>query len=91
VEQAVVERRLAAAGAQPLPPELAYPLGVRALAERDYRRAAPLLAVAAERDPRTAGPIAAYALCRAGLKVQSGALPSELSPATCLPSTSSPR
>ena len=91
VELAVVERRVAAMGAdKPVPVELAYPLGVRALAGRDYANAAALLALAAERDPRTAGPVAAYAVCRAGLKVQSRALP-PAAPPTCLPSTSSRR
>jgi spermidine synthase len=66
-EQEIVNRRLASDGAaHGLRPEYAYPLGVRALAERDYARAAALFAEAAERNPRRAGALAAYALCRAG-------------------------
>ena len=66
-EQEIVNRRLANDGAEhSLPPEYAYPLGVRALAERDYAQAAALFAEAAKRNPRQAGALAAYALCRAG-------------------------
>jgi spermidine synthase len=66
-EQEIVNRRLASDGAEhSLPPEYAYPLGVRALAERDYAQAAALFAEAAERNPGKAGALAAYALCRAG-------------------------
>jgi spermidine synthase len=64
-EQEIVNRRLASDGAARRP-EYAYPLGVRALAERDYAQAAALFAEAAERNPRQAGALAAYALCRAG-------------------------
>jgi hypothetical protein len=63
-EQAILERRLAE-GAEAMRPEYAFPLGAKALADRDYARAARLLAQAAERNPR-AGAAAAYALCRAG-------------------------
>jgi hypothetical protein len=59
-EQAIVARQQARDS-----PEHAYALGAKALAERDYKSAAALLARAAERNPR-AGPAAAYALCRAG-------------------------
>jgi predicted membrane-bound spermidine synthase len=62
-EQEIVSRQLATNGFRP---EYAYALGVRALAERDYRTASELLAQAAERDPQRAGALAAYALCRAG-------------------------
>jgi len=66
-EQEIVNRRLANDGAEhSLRPEYAYPLGVRALADRDYRQAATLFVEAAERNPRQAGALAAYALCRAG-------------------------
>jgi spermidine synthase len=66
-EQEIVNRRLASDGAEhSLRPEYAYPLGVRALAERDYAQAAALFAEAAERNPGKAGALAAYALCRAG-------------------------
>jgi uncharacterized protein HemY len=66
-EQEIVNRRLANDGAEhSLRPEYAYPLGVRALAERDYAQAAALFAEAAERNPWQAGALAAYALCRAG-------------------------
>jgi len=66
-EQEILNRRLASDGAEhSLRPEYAYPLGVRALAERDYAQAAALFAEAAERNPRQAGALAAYALCRAG-------------------------
>ena len=63
-EQGILERRLAE-GSGSMRPEFAFPLGARALAERDYARAAVLLSQAAERNPR-AGAAAAYALCRAG-------------------------
>ena len=66
-EQEIVNRRLANDGAErSLRPEYAYPLGVRALADRDYAQAAALFAEAAERSPGQAGALAAYALCRAG-------------------------
>jgi len=64
VEQHILERRLAD-GAKGMRPEYAFALGAGALAERDYTRAAVLLALAAERSPR-AGAAAAYAYCRAG-------------------------
>ena len=64
IEQGIVDRRLAE-GAKAMRPEYAFPLGVRALADRDYARAAVLLADAADRNP-SAGPAAAYALCRSG-------------------------
>jgi hypothetical protein len=74
-EQEIVNRRLADDGAEhSLRPEYAYPLGVRALAERDYAQAAALFAEAAERNPRRAGALAAYALCRAGSPRRAAAL-----------------
>ena len=62
-EQGILERRLAD-GAKAMRPEYAFALGARALADRDYPRAAVLLAQAAEHNPH-AGAAAAYALCRA--------------------------
>jgi predicted membrane-bound spermidine synthase len=74
-EQEIVNRRLASDGAEhSLRPEYAYPLGVRALAERDYAQAAALFAEAAERNPGQAGALAAYALCRAGSPRRAAAL-----------------
>jgi spermidine synthase len=74
-EQEIVNRRLAGDGAEhSLRPEYAYPLGVRALVERDYAQAAALFAEAAQRNPRQAGALAAYALCRAGSPRQAAAV-----------------
>jgi spermidine synthase len=74
-EQEIVNRRLAGDGAEhSLRPEYAYPLGVRALVERDYAQAAVLFAEAAQRNPRQAGALAAYALCRAGSPRQAAAV-----------------
>jgi spermidine synthase len=63
-EQEIVNRRLVAGGYRP---DYAYPLGVRALAARDYATAGELFAEVAERRPGLAGALAAYSLCRAGL------------------------
>jgi spermidine synthase len=71
-EQEIVNRRLAAGGYQAA---YAYPLAVRALAERDYATAARLFAEAAELEPRPAGALGAYSLCRAGLRAQAAAVP----------------
>jgi spermidine synthase len=71
-EQEIVNRRLAAGGYQAA---YAYPLAVRALAERDYATAARLFAQAAELEPRPAGALGAYSLCRAGLRAQAAAVP----------------
>jgi len=66
-ELAIVDRQLAADGGAKRPlSEYAFVLGARALADREYARAAKLLTLAAERNPARAGPAAAYALCRAG-------------------------
>jgi hypothetical protein len=70
-EQEIVNRRLAAEGYRP---EYAYPLGVRALAERDYATAGELFAEAAEREPDQAGALAAYSMCRAGLHKRAAAV-----------------
>jgi spermidine synthase len=70
-EQEIVNRRLAAGGYRP---EYAYPLGVRALAERDYAKAGELFSEAAERRPGQAGALAAYSMCRAGLRKQAAAV-----------------
>jgi hypothetical protein len=67
-----VNRRLAAGGYQGA---YAYPLAVRALAERDYAAAARLFAEAAELEPRPAGALGAYSLCRAGLRARAAAVP----------------
>ena len=61
-EQEIVNRRLAAEGYRP---EYAYPLAVRALAERDYAKAEELFGEAAKLSPSPAGSLAAYAGCRA--------------------------
>lgn len=61
-EQMIVNRRLMAGYRI----EYAYPLGVRALMERDYEHAANLLLSEARREPHRAGVVAAYALCRSG-------------------------
>jgi len=66
-EQEIVNRRLAAEGYRP---DYAYPLGVRALAERDYARAGELFAEAARGGPGPAGALAAYSMCVAGLHKQ---------------------
>jgi hypothetical protein len=70
-EQEIVNRRLAAEGYRP---DYAYPLGVRALAERDYAKAGELFAEAAERRPGQAGALAAYSMCRAGLRKRAAAV-----------------
>ena len=70
-EQEIVNRRLGAEGYRP---EYAYPLGVRALAERDYATAGELFAEAAEREPDQAGALAAYSMCRAGLHKRAAAV-----------------
>jgi spermidine synthase len=62
-EQQIVARRFTGHGGDP---QYAYPLGVGALARRDYARAAAFFVQAAERNPQQAGALAAYALCRAG-------------------------
>jgi len=69
-EQEIVNRRLAAEGYRP---DYAYPLGVRALAERDYATAGELFAEAAEREPGSVGALAAYSMCLAGLHKQAAA------------------
>lgn len=66
-EQQIVNRRLATDGYRH---DYAYPLGVRALVERDYALAAKLFGEAAKRGPGPAGALAAYSMCRAGLKKQ---------------------
>ncbi|HKB62210.1 MAG TPA: fused MFS/spermidine synthase [Burkholderiales bacterium] len=70
-EQEIVNRRLAAEGYRP---DYAYPLGARALAERDYAKAGELFAEAAERRPGQAGALAAYSMCRAGLRNRAAAV-----------------
>ena len=70
-EQEIVNRRLAAEGYRP---DYAYPLGVRALAERDYATAGELFSEAAKRGPGPAGALAAYSMCRAGLHKQAAAV-----------------
>lgn len=70
-EQEIVNRRLAAEGYRP---DYAYPLGVRALAERDYATAGKLFAELAKRGPGPAGALAAYSMCRAGLRRQAAAV-----------------
>jgi hypothetical protein len=64
-EQGIVDRRLADS-ATGMRTEYAFTLGARALADRDFPRAAAFLTQAAERNPARAGAVAAYALCRAG-------------------------
>jgi spermidine synthase len=70
-EQEIVNRRLAAEGYRP---EYAYPLGVRALAERDYAKAGELFAEAAKHQPGSVGALAAYSMCRAGQHKQAAAV-----------------
>jgi hypothetical protein len=70
-EQEIVNRRLAAEGYRP---DYAYPLGVRALAERDYAKAGKVFAELAKRGPGPAGALAAYSMCRAGLRKQAAAV-----------------
>jgi hypothetical protein len=65
-EQEIVNRRLAAGGYRP---EYAYPLGVRALAERNYARAGKFFGEVARRGA-PGGALAAYSMCRAGLRKQ---------------------
>ena len=69
-EQEIVNRRLAAEGYRH---DYAYPLGARALAERDYATAGDLFAEAAKQGPGPAGALAAYAMCLAGLHRQASA------------------
>ena len=66
-EQEIVNRRLAAEGYSA---DYAYPLGVRALAERDYATAGRLFADAATHGVAPAGALAAYAMCRARSRKQ---------------------
>ncbi|HZC77223.1 MAG TPA: hypothetical protein VE258_05710, partial [Ktedonobacterales bacterium] len=73
-EQQILSRRIASDGSSDRP-EYFYPLGVRALAERDYARAAGLFSRAAGQDPRQAGALAAYAMCRAGRRDRAAAVP----------------
>lgn len=63
-EQEIVDLRVAKDGYRP---DYAYALGVRALAARDYRKAAERFAEAAALERGNIGPLLAYALCRAGL------------------------
>jgi hypothetical protein len=56
-------------------PEHAYPLGVRALVERDYARAAELFSQAAKEHSRDAGALAAYSWCRVGQARRAAAVP----------------
>jgi spermidine synthase len=70
-EQQIVNRRLAAEGYRH---DYAYPLGVRALMERDYALAGELFGEAAEHGPGPAGTLAAYSMCRAGLKKQASSV-----------------
>ena len=70
-EQEIVNRRLAAEGYRP---DYAYPLGVRALAERDYATAGALFAEAAKRWPGQVGALAAYSMCLARLHKQAAAV-----------------
>jgi spermidine synthase len=70
-EQEIVNRRLATGRYRP---DYAYPLGVRALAERDYATAGELFTEAAKREPGRAGALAAYSMCRAGLQKQAAAV-----------------
>jgi spermidine synthase len=62
-EQEIVDLRLAAGGHRP---DYAYALGVRALAARDYPKAAERFAEAAALKRGNIGPLLAYSLCRAG-------------------------
>jgi hypothetical protein len=70
-EQEILDHRLAE---KEMRPEYAYPLGARAMAQRDYRKAADLLAKAAGHDPQRAGAYAAYAACRAGLPAKAAGI-----------------
>jgi hypothetical protein len=70
-EQEILDRRLAAEGYRVA---YAYPLGVRALADRDYATAGARFAEIAPQVPALAGPLAAYSLCRAGRKKQAAAV-----------------
>ncbi len=75
-EQLILYRRMAGEGHQQgFRPEYAYPLGVRALVERDFRRAAEWFGQAAEQNPRQAGALAAYAMCRSGSPRRAAAVP----------------
>jgi TPR repeat protein len=69
-----LSRRIASDGSSDRA-EYLYPLGVRALAERDYARAAGLFSRAAEQNPRQAGALAAYAMCRSGRRDRAAAVP----------------
>jgi spermidine synthase len=73
VEQDIIDRARVVTGGEPLP-EHAYPLGALRLAQRDYAKAADLLAQAAEQDPKRAGAVAAYAACRAGAAAKARAV-----------------
>lgn len=70
-EQEIVNRRLAAGGYRR---DYAYPLGVRALAERDFATAGKLFAEAAGPGRGSIGALAAYSMCRAGLPKQASAV-----------------
>jgi hypothetical protein len=70
-EQEIVNRRLSAEGYRP---DYALPLGVRALAERDYAKAGELFSEAAKLGPVPAGALAAYSMCRAGQRKQASAV-----------------
>ena len=70
-EQEIVNRRLATDGFRP---EYAYALGVRALAARDYAKAAELFGVAAGLGLGDIGPLLAYSMCRAGQRSQAQAV-----------------
>ncbi len=75
-EQQILSRRIAGDGLHSgYPAEYAYPLAVRALAERDYAQAATLFGQAAGRNPQQAGALAAYAMCRAGRRDRAAAVP----------------
>jgi len=74
-EQQILDRRLAVEGAQqPHRPEYIYVLGVRALAERDYAKAAELFGQLAEHQPERTGALAAYAMCRVGQRARAAAV-----------------
>ena len=73
-EQQILSRRIASDGSSERP-EYLYPLGVRALAERDYARAAGLFSRAAGQNPQQAGALAAYSMCRSGRRDRAAAVP----------------
>jgi hypothetical protein len=70
-EQEIVNRRLAKDGYRP---EYAYALAVRALAERDFAKAAELFGEAAKHGRGDIGALLAYSMCRAGLNSQAAAV-----------------